>query len=137
MPMTIKRLSQLYYLNSEIEQDKRRLAELESVASGITTKITGLPHSTDISDKTAIAAEIADLKAGIETKIKLTVIEYNRLMRYIDTVDDSLMRQILTLRHINGLSWGAIGEQVHMGRAGVFKKYMRFFKIGNKGNTQV
>ena len=128
MPMTIKRLSQLYYLNSEIEQDKRRLAELESVASGITTKITGLPHGTDISDKTAIAAEIADLKVGIEAKIKLTFVEYNRLMRYIDTVDDSLMRQILTLRHINGLSWERIGQELSYSESGIRKKHGKFLK---------
>ena len=30
--MTLKKLSQLYYLNREIEMDKRRLRELETMA---------------------------------------------------------------------------------------------------------
>jgi hypothetical protein len=37
--MTLKELSQLYYLNREIEMDRRRLAELEARASGSSAQI--------------------------------------------------------------------------------------------------
>ena len=98
--MTKRELSQLYYLNREIEQEKRRLGELEAAAQ-------------NISDKTAIAAEIADCKAIIEGKIKASIAEYNRLNRYIAGVNDCLMRQILSLRYINGFSWAAVA--LHIG----------------------
>ena len=103
--MTKKELSQLYWLNREIEQDQLRLAELEAAATSITPTISGLPHIAGISDKTALAAEIADCRNIVEAKHKQCIAEYNRLIRYINSVDDSLMRQILTLRCINGLSW--------------------------------
>lgn len=110
--MTAKELSQLFYLNKEIEDDKKRLAELEAAAESTTITITGLPHVRSISDKTAIAAEIADCRAAIEAKNKLCIIEYNRLMRYVNNIDDSIMRQIITLRHVNGLSWRQVAMSI-------------------------
>lgn len=41
--ITKRELSQLYYLSREIEQDKKRLMELEAAAQGITQQITGTP----------------------------------------------------------------------------------------------
>ena len=39
--MTLKELSQLYYLNREIEMDKRRLQELEAQAVSCTPRTVG------------------------------------------------------------------------------------------------
>lgn len=104
--MTINELSQLYYLNREIERDKRRLAELETAAQSDTAKITGMPHGSGADDKIGrYAAEIADLQGIITANIQRCWYELNRLNRYIAGVDDSLTRQILTLRFVNGLPW--------------------------------
>lgn len=113
--MTIKELSQLYHLNREIEQEKSRLRELETAATDTSAKISGLPHVGGLSDKTAIAAQIADSKAVIEAKIALSVVEYNRLNRYINSVEDSLTRQILSLRFVNGLSWNQVAASIGEG----------------------
>ena len=110
--MTIKELSQLYYLNREIEQEKDRLRQLEEAATSTTPKITGLPHVAGIADKTAIAAQIADARDVIEAKNKLAVVEYNRLLRYIARVDDSLVRQVLSLRFVSGLSWAEVARRI-------------------------
>lgn len=110
--MTKAELSQLYYLNREIEQEKRRLVELRAASTNIAAKITGLPHVGGISDKTAIAAEIADCEAVIEAKVQLAVVEYNRLNRYIATIGDSLTRQILSLRFVSGLTWRQVAKHV-------------------------
>lgn len=113
--MTIKELSQLYHLNREIEQEKSRLQELTAAATDTSAKISGLPHVGGLSDKTAIAAQIADSKAVIEAKIALSVVEYNRLNRYINSVEDSLTRQILSLRFVNGLSWNQVAASIGEG----------------------
>lgn len=111
--MTKKELSQLYWLNREIEADKRKLEELRLAAVSATAKITGLPHVTGVRDKVGeIAVLIEEQSRLIELKKKQTVIEYNRLMRYINSVDDSLMRQILTLRYVNGLSWQQVAFSI-------------------------
>lgn len=128
--MTIKELSQLYHLNREIEQEKSRLRELEAAATDTSVKISGLPHVGGLSDKTAIAAQIADSKAIIEAKIALSVVEYNRLNRYINSVEDSLTRQILSLRFVNGLSWNQVAMSVGGGNTedSVKKICYRFVK---------
>lgn len=104
--MTKKELSQLYWLNREIERDKERLRELESAAQPGAQKITGMPSGAGVSDKIGnYAAEIADLRGIIDANISRCFYELNRLNRYISSIDDSQMRLILSLRYVNGLSW--------------------------------
>ena len=104
--MTLKELSQLYYLNREIEMDQRRLHELEAKALPGASVITGMPHGTDVRDKVGdYAAEIADLRGIIEAKHKQCLYERSRLERYIASIEDSLLRQIFTYRFVNGLPW--------------------------------
>jgi hypothetical protein len=110
--LTRRELNQLYHLNREIEQDKQRLRELESAATNTNSRITGMPHAAGISDKTSIAVEIAYLRGVIENKIQRTFYEYNRLINYINGIDDSFVRQVLTLRHINGLTWFQISQHI-------------------------
>lgn len=110
--MTIKELSQLYYLNQEIQQEQQKLAELRAAATSTTARISGLPGVGSISDKTAIAAMIADAEAVIRAKTELAVVEYNRLNRYIASISDSFMRQIISLRFINGLTWRQVAQSV-------------------------
>jgi len=111
--MTVKKLSQLYYLNREIEQDKRRLAALEAVLTNSAAKLNELPHISEISNQAELAADIAAIKDLIEAKKQMCVSEYNHLMCYITSVEDSFMRQILTFRYVNGFSWVQVA--VHMG----------------------
>ena len=104
--MTKKELSQLYYLNCEIEEQQRRFAELEAIATSCTANITGLPKTDGIADKIAkYAIEIADLKGLLDLNLKKCFYELNRLNRYIQSVEESQMRLILSLRYINGLTW--------------------------------
>lgn len=111
--MTKKELSQLYWLNREIEEQQRRLSELESLATSCTNLITGMPRGTDVSDTMAkYTAEIADLRELLNLNIRKCFYELNRLNRYISTLEDSLMRQILSLRYVNGLTWKQIAGSV-------------------------
>ena len=128
--LTKHELSQLYYLNREIERDKRRLEELRTAASGAAQKITGMPHVQAVTDKVGnYSAEIADLKSIIELNIQKCFYELNRLNRFIQRVDDSQMRQILTLRYINGLSWQKVAFGIgEYDESLVRKKHDRFLK---------
>ncbi|WP_195509964.1 RNA polymerase subunit sigma-24 [Clostridium tyrobutyricum] len=111
--MNKKELSQLYYLNREIEQLKSRIEELECIAVSDTSRITGMPHVTGISDKVGrYVAEIADLKELLNLNLKKCFYELNRLNRYIESIDDSQMRMIMTLRYVNELSWRQIAFSI-------------------------
>lgn len=106
--MTLKELSQLYYLNREIERDKQRLEALRSKSTSLSGQsLTGMPSGTSIDGSSIdrYIAEIVDLEAIISAKITQCLHERNRLERYIADIPDSLTRQIFTLRFINGLSW--------------------------------
>ena len=103
--MTIQELSQLFWLKREIEREYERLTQLEEAATATTPQWSGLPAAGLVADKTAIAAQIADARTVIKAKLELAVLEYNRLNRYIASIDDSLIRQIIALRFVDGLSW--------------------------------
>lgn len=128
--MTCKELSQLYYLNREIGQDRQRALELEGFATSATSRITGLPHVNFISDKNTIVADIADIRSGIDEKIKRNVAEYNRLMGFIAKVSDSRMRQIIAFRHIDDFNWKQIALFIGGGNTdkSVAQAYYRFLR---------
>lgn len=96
--MTVKELSQLYYLKREIEMDRRRIHEIETRARG---KPTG-----------QASAEAADLRGIIEAKHQQCIYERNRLERYISSIDDSLLRQIFTYRFVYCLSWAQVAARI-------------------------
>lgn len=111
--MNKKELSQLYYLNREIEEQQRRLQELEGIATSCTSHITGMPHVSGVSDKIGkYAAEIADLKGLLNLNLKKCFYELHRLNRYIENVEDSQMRMILSLRYVNGLGWEQVAASI-------------------------
>ena len=111
--MANKELSKLYHLKKEIEMQRKRLYELETIAKSCSVRITGMPHGTGISDKVGkYASQIADLKCLLDLNLKKCFFELNRLTEYIQTVDDSLVRQIMTYRYIHGFSWQKTASSV-------------------------
>ena len=99
--MTLKELSQLHWLKREMMMDIRRLVEIETVYGGIAGE-----DNAGIADKTATTAVmIAELKETIVQKQFRVMSERIRLEQYIANVDDSFVRQLLTLRFVDGYSW--------------------------------
>ena len=111
--MTKKELSQLYWLNKEIKSDQEKLAELQAAATRTTVQYNGIPGSSAPSDRSAnLAVLIYEQKKLIENKTERIYIEQNRLIRFINTIDDSLIRQIMQLRYIQGKTWQQIAFAV-------------------------
>lgn len=71
-----------------------------------------MPHAAGISDKTALAAEIAYLDGIIDAQIQQTFYEYNRLIAYINGITDSATRQVIELRFVNGLTWQQVAYSI-------------------------
>lgn len=116
--MTLKELSQLYYLTREIEADQRRLDELEQAAGAPSTAhITGMPrapHSNE-SKVERLAAEIVDLQAIIAARQIQHIHERARLERWIGEIPDSLTRQIFTSRFVDCMTWAQVAAQIGAG----------------------
>lgn len=130
--MTVKELSQLYWLNREIEMDQKRLEELEYQAipgSPIISDMPPGPHSNE-SKVEKLAAEIVDLKAIIAAKQIQCIHERQRLERYISEIPDSLTRSIFELRFANGLPWSQVAASLGGGNTteGVKKRCYRYLK---------
>ena len=104
--MTLKELSQLYYLNREIEMDKKRLFELKASVLLRSAGLSSTPHTPGAGDPVGrMVAEIVDLEGVIKAKLQQCIYERNRLERYIATIEDSLLRQIFTYRFVLGMPW--------------------------------
>lgn len=112
--MTLKELSQLYYLNREIERDQERLEQLRArVSAPGSPNYDGMPKSPSFENRLErYIAEMVDLEAIIQAKITQCLHERNRLERCIAEIPDSLTRQIFQLRFINGLTWVQIAFSV-------------------------
>ena len=83
--MTLKELSQLYYLNREIERDQERLEQLRArVSAPGSPNYDGMPKSPSFENRLErYIAEMVDLEAIIQAKITQCLHERNRLERYI------------------------------------------------------
>lgn len=113
--MTLKELSQLYWLNREIEADQRRLEELEAQAGAPSSPaLTGMPRAPhDGSNKVErLVAEIVDLQALIAAKQIQCIHERARLERYISDIPDSLTRLVFQYRFVNGLPWSQVAFSI-------------------------
>lgn len=125
--MEVKELSQLRFLNMEINQLKQRRQELISRAEKITNVITDMPRGGQGLD---VKDELIDLIDLIALKEKQCIIEQRRIERFIACAPDSLTRQILALRFVNGLSWRQVAFSVGGGNTedSVKKTAYRYLK---------
>lgn len=106
--MTLKELSQLYWLRREVIMDARRLVELETMTNGI----CGMTE-IGVKDRTGVtASKIEELKIILTDKQYKVLTERNKLEQYIASVDDSYMRQIITLRFVDGFSWKKVAIEI-------------------------
>lgn len=112
--MTLNELSQLYYLNREIELDQKRLDELRADTGHLgSPSFSGTPHGSGNSSPVENEAiERRALEALIEAKKARCTAELLRLETYIQSIEDSLTRQIFTYRFVNGLSWRQVAEHI-------------------------
>ena len=113
--MTLKELSQLYYLNREIVADQKRLDELNGMIGAPSTPplsdMPRAPHGVE-SKVERLAAEIVDLQAIIAARQIQCIHERARLERWISDIPDSLTRLIFTYRFAECMSWAQVATLV-------------------------
>ena len=104
----IAKLSQLQDLKKEVNELSQRISTLELKAQG-----KGWGHVSLARVKQAEQAA-EELRERMENRRLDCMIELGRLYAFIDSVEDSRLRRILSARYIDGLIWPkvafAIGE---------------------------
>ena len=110
--MTKNEINQVYYLNREIEMWERQLKELRE--GGLQSpKLNGMPRAGTTSDSTGDkATEEADIELLIENLLVRIQLARKRVYEYIDSLDDSLVRQIIMYRCVSLCSWEEVAIYV-------------------------
>ena len=131
--MTNKQLSQLRYLKKEIKMHQERLTELQALAEIKSSVITGMPMSKSISDR--IGYSVIKI-IGIQDALSKLCEE---LIDYIESVDDPMIRMILTYRYVNNYSWQKTAFKIGGGNRvnSLRKRLYRYFKKQNKTRPQM
>jgi len=140
--MTKKELSQLRHLNKEIEMLKQQIAnlenqvEMETVSDVVSGSNPEWPYEQrrfhiEGLDIQGYEKRLRRLRRKLVWKLEELMDKREKLEEYINTIPDSELRMIFTLRYINGLSWQQIAA--HLGFEGdgstQRKKHDRYLKL--------
>lgn len=109
--MTINDLSKLYNCRRRVAELRELIAVIESRAVKVTPGAGGMPHGGGISDKTAIGAELADVRAQLEALEAQEMRELADLVRYIAAVEDAFIGKLLRLRFVEGRTWRDVARK--------------------------
>ena len=110
--MTKAELEQIYYLNRELKMWE---TELERVRckSLVGSPLPGVSHGSGVSDKVADRAErIIELENRIIAKRDEIQRLRDEAVAYIESIPDSLTRQIIYYRCVSLMSWRRVAYEV-------------------------
>ena len=109
--MTIKQLEQIYYLTKEKQMWEDRLRELPDITAVRYDNI-GASNSGVSSPVQQIVEQREKIREIISAKlVEISFVE-REILEYICSIDDSLMRQIMTHRHIELKSWLQVANAI-------------------------
>jgi hypothetical protein len=113
MHLTKEELKQIYYLNKEIKMWQKELERLQCKSLIKGQEITGMPFVTGTSDKVGdMATTMADIEAIIRGKLAEIQLQRKKIIEYIESIGDSMMRQIIFLRNVSCMSWNQIANEI-------------------------
>lgn len=107
-----KRLEQLRYLKKEVDLLSQRIAELELAYRGGGGRVTGMPLRPRGGGRADDGEKLAALWARLDARRARCMDLLGALYAFIDDIDDSLMRQIMTYRYIDGDTWLAVAIRI-------------------------
>ena len=111
--MTKEELRQIYYLNREVKMWQDELDRMQRQSIVMSPRLTGTPRGSGLHDPvagTAVAA--ADIEAIIRGKLAEIQIQRKQIVEYIDTIEDSLVRQIMFYRYMSCMSWTQVAMEI-------------------------
>jgi hypothetical protein len=129
-------LKQIYYLNNELKMWQDELRRLQDRIERGPKWYDGMPHSSEVGDPVGnIATELANCKMMISCKEFEIQIQRNRIIKYIDDIEDSLLRQIIFYRCVSCMGWKEVAATIG-GRATVASVTMAFKRHFDGGKDE-
>lgn len=126
-------LGQLKHLNSEIESLKEQIEELKrhKTSDVVETSSRYWPYLKGSLTIEGLDGETLKAVSRLERRLSLRLSEclllHEEMMDYINTIDDSELRQILSLYYINGLPWREIAASLGYADESVPRKRCKRF----------
>mgnify|MGYP001174295470 CR=1 FL=1 len=120
--MTRQKLKQIRHLKREIELLEEQILCLD--AEVVTDKVRGsLSHHPWIEtsfkitgfDRIEYARKMDKLKRKLQRRIDDLQDMRAEIFEWVEGIEDSLLRQVIILRHVNGLSWEQVAAEVGSG----------------------
>ncbi|NFM30658.1 RNA polymerase subunit sigma-24 [Clostridium botulinum] len=117
--MNKEELKQLRYIKTEIESIKKQLSDLDYTVA--TDKVRGssshFPYVQRSFTITGVDYEEYNRKAErlrrkLNKRIKELIDLVEKTNEFIEDIEDSLTRQIISLRYINGLTWEEVANSI-------------------------
>lgn len=121
--MTKKELNRYYWLKHEIRMQRKRLYEIQCQSTATVRDTVkdyrsgrGVPVTIEgtAKDEYSRRAMIGLLEEEIENNIEKSEKAAEEIERYIQTVDDPRLREIMRSRFLDCMSWEKVGEANHM-----------------------
>lgn len=111
--MTKKELSQIFFLNNELKMWQEELDKIQSQSLLKGQEITDMPRGSGTSDKVGnLASQIADTEMVIRGKLAEIQLERKKIIEYINSIDDSFIRQIIFYRCVSCMRWQQVAESI-------------------------
>ena len=135
--MTREQLRQLKYLKNEIKMLRE---QIDNLKTGIVSDVVEGSESEFPYTKRRFTIAGADheeyerkskrLRERLQRRVKDLMDLLEEINEYIADIDDSLLRQIVTLRHVNGLTWDQVAASIGGGNTadGVRKMHDRYLR---------
>jgi len=134
--MTRQKLKQVRHLKSEIKLLQEQILTLESEI--VTDKVKGSlsehPYiETTYTIKGLVherSAKVERLKKQLQRRVDELMDLRQEVYEFVETIDDSLIRQVVILRHVNGLTWDQVAASIGGGNTAdsLRKMHDRFLK---------
>lgn len=115
--MTKKDLEQLIDLRKEIEEIEQNILKIEHM-NILSTNVKELntDHGYNSVQTVQLIQYLDEQKELLCERKTRVVKEENKLMLYINSIQESRVRRIMQFKYIDGYSWEKIGEIMHFDR---------------------
>ena len=119
--MTRQKLKQIRYLKGEIRLIQEQIAAVEGEI--ITDKVRGSDPDHPWTERSFIIRglpgerneKLLRLRERLERRMKDLQDMRAEIFEWVEGIEDSLLRQIIVLRHVNGLSWRQVARTIGAG----------------------
>lgn len=127
--LTKNELKQIYNINREIKMWQKELNKLKGqslVRSPIISDMSKGGKKFDMSDYISVITDYETVIRGLLAELQ---IQRKKIIEYIESIDDSLMRQIIFYRNVSCMTWWEVADAIGGNNTenSVKKAYSRFF----------